>query len=214
MVVKQLLSVIFFVFTCLEISKSVHNKHPVPFNKLATCQEFDVESKSCLHYFPVGSIKNYKNRDFKLQMKFYVMATNDANIVLTNGLELGKGRIAYTIVVAGFENTYSWIRNTTEVTVGIDSHLPKILSPLWPTPILVQVKYDGTLLVSIPDVAEPLMVADARDLTEINQVCIYAWNCESRWFYNCTELEDVFIEDESDCSHNKRDCLAGIEWVN
>lgn len=97
MVVKQLLSVIFFVFTCLEISKSVHNKHPVPFNKLATCQEFDVESKSCLHYFPVGSIKNYKNRDFKLQMKFYVMATNDANIVLTNGLELGKGRIAYTI---------------------------------------------------------------------------------------------------------------------
>lgn len=25
------------------------------------------------------------------------MATNDANIVLTNGLESGKGRIAYTI---------------------------------------------------------------------------------------------------------------------
>lgn len=48
---------------------------------------------------------------------------------------------------------------------------------------------DGMLFVSIPNVAEPLMVADASDLTQINQVCIYAWNTESRWFYNCTELD-------------------------
>lgn len=97
MVFTRISLVIFSILTYMRIIGSIYNKYPVPFNKLATCQEFNIESKSCQHYFPVKSIKNYKTNEFKLQMRFYVMATNDANIVLTNGLESGKGRIAYTI---------------------------------------------------------------------------------------------------------------------
>ncbi|CAD7081951.1 unnamed protein product [Hermetia illucens] len=121
------------------------------------------------------------------------MATKDANIVLTNGY--GEGTIRYTAVVGGYANTYSWLRNTSDTTVGLDSHLPNILSPLWPTPITVEQKHNGRLDISIPGVAEPLLTADASDLTEVKSFCIYAWTNPCRWFYNCTEIEDALSDD-------------------
>lgn len=47
----------------------------------------------------------------------------------------------YFSVVGGYANTYSWLRNTSDTTVGLDSHKTGILSPLWPTPIVVRQKY-------------------------------------------------------------------------
>lgn len=45
---------------------------------------------------------------------------------------------------------------------------------------------DGQLSVAIPGVIDPLLRADASDL-EVKSVCLYAWQAESRWFYNCNE---------------------------
>lgn len=43
-------------------------------------------------------------------------------------------------VIAGGGNTYSWLTNTSATTLGLESHLTDILSPLWPTPIVVRQK--------------------------------------------------------------------------
>ncbi|CAD7091532.1 unnamed protein product [Hermetia illucens] len=124
------------------------------------------------------------------------MAKNDANIVLSNSQ--GKGTVQYTIVVGGADNTYSWLRNTSDTTVGLDSHTPGLLSPLFPTPVIVRQKHNGQVEVSVPGITDPLLRADAADL-EVQSICFYAWNTQSRWFYNCAEKEDS-------CSVVKRNC--------
>ncbi|XP_037907734.1 uncharacterized protein LOC119649593 isoform X2 [Hermetia illucens] len=98
-------------------------------------------------------------------------------------------------VIGGVGNTYSWLRNTSDTTIGLDSHLPNILSPLWPTPIIIEQKHDGRLDVSIPEVAEPLLTTDASDLTNVQSFCLYAWRNPCRWFFNCTEIEDDLLDD-------------------
>ncbi|CAD7081943.1 unnamed protein product [Hermetia illucens] len=122
------------------------------------------------------------------------MASTDANIVLFNGIP--KWDVRYTVVVSGgSDNRYSWLRNTNDTTVGPESHLGQLLSPLWPLPITVRQKINGELQISVPGVADPLLVADASDLKEIKAFCMYAWKNKSRWFYNCTEEEDIFLDD-------------------
>lgn len=32
-------------------------------------------------------------------------------------------------------------------------------------------------------------MADAPDLTEVKLFCLYSWRTDSRWFFNCTEVE-------------------------
>ncbi|XP_037907731.1 uncharacterized protein LOC119649593 isoform X1 [Hermetia illucens] len=193
MTLIQRVCLILFVLCLLKYSFSVHNKHPVLFSKLATCQEFSLEADKCLHFFPFEKIKNYKSKENKIHLKLYVMASMDANIVLTNGY--GEGTVRYTAVIGGVGNTYSWLRNTSDTTIGLDSHLPNILSPLWPTPIIIEQKHDGRLDVSIPEVAEPLLTTDASDLTNVQSFCLYAWRNPCRWFFNCTEIEDDLLDD-------------------
>ncbi|CAD7081949.1 unnamed protein product [Hermetia illucens] len=201
-----------FILFCARFSDSVHDRNPVPFSKLATCQEFDIDSHKCLHFFPLETIKNYQTKEYKLHLKFYVMATNDANIVLTNGY--GEGTVRYTAVIAGGGNTYSWLRNTSDTTLGLESHLTDILSPLWPTPIVVRQKTNGLLDVSIPGVAEPLLLADASDLTEVKSFCLYAWRNKSRWFYNCTESEDILLDKNTDCNSRRGQCQLFVGFEN
>lgn len=168
--------------------QSVYNQNPVPFSKLATCQEFTLNAERCMHFFPIESVKNYKTKENKIHLKFYVMAARDANIVLSSGY--GENDARYTAVIGGVENTYSWISNRQDTIVGQDSRLPNILSPLYPTPIVVLQKTSGQLHISIPSQAEPLLMADAPDLTEVKLFCLYSWRTDSRWFFNCTEVED------------------------
>ncbi|CAD7081944.1 unnamed protein product [Hermetia illucens] len=184
-----------FVLSLFTFCNCDYSKNPVPFSKLATCQEFDIDSNRCLHFFPIESIKNYKTKEYKLYLKFYVMAWTDANIVLFDGFP--KWKVRYTVVVGGGGgNKYSWLRDTNDTIVGPESHLTDILSPLWPTPIIVRQKINGELDISVPGVADPLLITDASDLKETKSFCLYAWTNKSRWFYNCTEEEDILLDSD------------------
>ncbi|CAD7093724.1 unnamed protein product [Hermetia illucens] len=185
---------LFFASAFLSVTGGSHSA--VPFLKLATCRDFNIKSSECQHYFPIDMLTNNISNEYKLHLTFYVMTTTAANIVLTDGNN--KGKVRYKAVVGGYANTYSWLRNTSDTTVGLDSHKTGILSPLWPTPIVVRQKYDGQLSVAIPGVIDPLLRADASDL-EVKSVCLYAWQAESRWFYNCNEDNEYRTMDGYTC---------------
>ncbi|CAD7080793.1 unnamed protein product [Hermetia illucens] len=128
------------------------------------------------------------------------MGDHDANVQLSNGQD--EKMVLYTIVVGGYSNTYSRIRNASLLTAGIDSYRTGLLSPLWPTPIDVRLKYDGELSVAIPGVVDPLLRASAPDL-DVKSLCFNVYLSEGRWFYNCNE-EDEYISAASPCKIDVR----------
>ncbi|XP_037919957.1 uncharacterized protein LOC119657218 [Hermetia illucens] len=193
----RVVTVLFCALTFVNVSQSGESQHKASFLKLATCQEYDIESTSCQHYFPVDVFKNHRTDEYKLYLKFYVMTGHDANIVLSSSLK--KSDIQYIIVVGGGGNTYSWLRNGTDTTVGLDSRMVGILSPLWPATIIVRQKYGGQLEVAVPGVADPLLRAEAADL-EVQSVCLFAWDNQSRWFYNCSDQEDHCLAIRENCA--------------
>lgn len=94
--------------------QSVYNQNPVPFSKLATCQEFTLNAERCMHFFPIESVKNYKTKENKIHLKFYVMAARDANIVLSSGY--GENDARYT--AGGYFHFRLWRLNckATEIS--------------------------------------------------------------------------------------------------
>ncbi|XP_037907521.1 uncharacterized protein LOC119649442 [Hermetia illucens] len=172
----------------------------ISFPKLSTCQEYVTTSGLCDHYFPIDVFKNHRSTEYKLHLKFYVMGDHDANIKLSNGQD--EKIVLYAIVVGGHSNTYSRIRTESLHTVGIDSYKTGLLSPLWPTPIDVRLKYNGELSVAIPGVVDPLLRASAPDL-DVKSLCFNVYLSEGRWFYNCNE-EDEYISVASPCKIDVR----------
>lgn len=92
MVLTRVICLTFLVSGLLSVVTIAHSK--VSFLKLSTCQEFDIDSSECQHYFPIDVFKNNISSEYKLHLTFYVMTTNDANIVLTNGKN--RGTVRYT----------------------------------------------------------------------------------------------------------------------
>lgn len=92
MVLTRVICLTFLISGLLSVATIAHSK--VSFLKLSTCQEFDIDSSECQHYFPIDVLKNNISSEYKLHLTFYVMTTNDANIVLTNGKN--RGTVRYT----------------------------------------------------------------------------------------------------------------------
>lgn len=68
----------------------------VPLTKLVTCKEYDsTATPVCQHFFPINIFKNYVSSEYKLYLKFYVMARNDANIVLSNDINTNNRSTQY-----------------------------------------------------------------------------------------------------------------------
>ncbi|XP_055839970.1 uncharacterized protein LOC129907676 [Episyrphus balteatus] len=154
---------------------------------------------------------NLKNDNERLHLKFYVKASMEAHILLSEnnsykwkfpafnfqigyfqfsfGKNPGRG---YEIVIGGLRNTISWISAGRDIGVRlkrarntkVDS--PNILSSSDPIPIEIIQTNDGELIVNIPGYSVPFLKYWDTDPVNINYFSFATYGGNSaEWFFNC-----------------------------
>ncbi|XP_055837506.1 uncharacterized protein LOC129905904 [Episyrphus balteatus] len=160
-------------------------------------------------FIEVSSIKtNLPKHNERLHMKFYVMTSMEAHILLSENnspnwefpvyfnfhfgcIDLSvaaKHGRGYEIVLGGYGNTLSWISTGKSIGISRNTEVnsPNILSSLDPIPVEIIQTNEGELIVNVPGHRVPLL--KYLDMNPVNikyfSFGTYGGN-SAKWFYNC-----------------------------
>ncbi|XP_030372094.1 acetylcholine receptor subunit beta [Scaptodrosophila lebanonensis] len=171
-------------------SAATKGRYNITFAELDSCDTYEITEGGYAYkdFFIVHSLdnNNIKN-DERLHLKFYVLTSMDAHILLSVTDRPRPHDRVYEIVIGAGGNTFSAIRTSMglrRVSTNQDQHLLSIYDP---TPIEIIQTKDGNLQVFIPGFkTEPLLrFLDASALT-INYVSFSTFGPNTaRWFYDC-----------------------------
>ncbi|XP_055920838.1 acetylcholine receptor-like protein cup-4 [Eupeodes corollae] len=188
---------VFAIHTFFQICGA--SKFNISLSNLATCEEYYIKSRGYTYadFFNINSMKNGKTKDNeRLHLKFYVMTSMDAHILLSEVDNPRKLDRVYEIVLGAGANSFSAIRlmmSRERVTTIL---APDLLSALDPMPIEIIQTKDGILLVNIPGFAEPHLNYTDESPLNIRFVSFSSYGIISaKWFYDC-QFDGFFGEME------------------
>ncbi|KAL5277291.1 hypothetical protein ACFFRR_002489 [Megaselia abdita] len=158
----------------------------LPYSALEGCKEHRIESGYVYTAFRISEFKNNKplyNEVFRL--KFYVFCHSNGLILISNNPNVQSGDSAYEIVLGGWDNSKSAIRNATEGRNLYEKGGP-VCSPLYPTEVIVSLTKDGLLSVVLPGFQTPFMFLQDSQPSYNKFVAFSSWKGNAaRWFYDC-----------------------------
>ncbi|XP_016991994.1 acetylcholine receptor subunit beta [Drosophila rhopaloa] len=162
----------------------------VSFSQLEFCETY-MANPGYLYrdFFEVHELSNNnKKAGERLHLKFYVMTSMDAHILLSVTNHMRFNDRVYEIVIGAGGNKFSAIRTAMgmrRVATNSDSNLVSLYEP---TPIEIVQTQNGELFVYIPGFKkEPLLkFIDESPLT-INYLSFSSYGTNTaRWFYDCS----------------------------
>ncbi|KAH8290831.1 hypothetical protein KR054_006303 [Drosophila jambulina] len=205
-------SVALALCSCLCLAPPIaHCKYNVSFAQLDSCETYLIQDAGYAYrdFFMVNSLDNNRAKaGERLHLKFYVLTTMDAHILLSVTNHVRPNDRVYEIVIGAGGNTFSAIRTAMGVRRVSTNQDRNLLSLYEPTPIEIvqtQSEYrvvirlsqnassislpsaDAELFVYIPGFKkEPLLqFIDASALT-INYISFSSFGTNTaRWFYDC-----------------------------
>ncbi|KAH8299472.1 hypothetical protein KR044_001735, partial [Drosophila immigrans] len=167
------------------------SRYNISFAQLDTCDSIDIDTSHGYAYkdfFMVHALDNNNIKDNeRLHLKFYVLTSMDAHILLSVTSHPRHMDRVYEIVIGAGGNTFSAIRTNMGMRRVSTNQDPQLLSIYEPTPIEIVQTKDGDISVYIPGFkTEPLLhYLDVSPLT-INYISFSTFGTNSaRWFYDC-----------------------------
>ncbi|KAL7735388.1 hypothetical protein ACLKA6_003238 [Drosophila palustris] len=179
---------------CLALTQrpvAAKSRYNISFAQLDTCDSIDIDTSSGYAYKDFFMVHTLDNNNIKanerLHLKFYVLTSMDAHILLSVTSHPRHTDRVYEIVIGAGGNTFSAIRTSMglrRVSTNQDSQLLSIYEP---TPIEVVQTKDGDLSVYIPGFkTEPLLHFLDASALNINYISFSTFGTNSaRWFYDC-----------------------------
>ncbi|XP_020800363.1 neuronal acetylcholine receptor subunit alpha-3 [Drosophila serrata] len=184
-------SVALAFYSCLCLAPPIaHCKYNVSFAQLDSCESYSIRDAGYAYrdFFMVHSLDNNKAKaGERLHLKFYVLTTMDAHILLSVTNHVRPNDRVYEIVIGAGGNTFSAIRTAMGVRRVSTNQDRNLLSLYEPTPIEIVQTQNAELFVYIPGFKkEPLLqFIDASALT-INYISFSSFGTNTaRWFYDC-----------------------------
>ncbi|KAI8035927.1 neuronal acetylcholine receptor subunit alpha-4 [Drosophila gunungcola] len=161
----------------------------VSFSQLESCESYKVPiGYGYRNFFMVHTLSNNnKKAGQRLHLKFYVMTSMDAHILLSVTNHLRPNDRVYEIVIGAGGNTFSAIRTAMGLRRVATNHDRNLVSLYEPTPIEIVQTQNGELFVYIPGFKEEplLQFIDESPLT-INYISFSSFGTNTaRWFYDC-----------------------------
>ncbi|KAH8395369.1 hypothetical protein KR222_003019, partial [Zaprionus bogoriensis] len=166
-------------------------RYNVSLEQLNSCDSLDIEPSSGYVYqnfFMVHSMENNKiQSNERLHLKFYVLTTMDAHILLSVTNRPRQYDRVYEIVIGAGGNTFSTIRTTIGARRVSTNQDPYLLSVYDPTPIEIVQTKDGDLYVYLPGFKkDPLLHFLDSSPLNVNYISFSSFGSNSaRWFYDC-----------------------------
>ncbi|XP_034475939.1 neuronal acetylcholine receptor subunit beta-4 [Drosophila innubila] len=179
---------------CLALSQrpvAAKSRYNISFAQLDTCDSINIDTSSGYAYKDFFMVHTLDNNNIKsnerLHLKFYVLTSMDAHILLSVTSHPRNSDRVYEIVIGAGGNTFSAIRTSMglrRVSTNQDSNLLSIYEP---TPIEIVQTKDGDLSVYIPGFkTEPLLHFLDASALNINYISFSTFGSNSaRWFYDC-----------------------------
>ncbi|KAH8283455.1 hypothetical protein KR018_002519, partial [Drosophila ironensis] len=166
-------------------------RYNVSFAQLDTCNSYEIREAGYAYrdFFVVHSLDNKQLREGeRLHLKFYVLTSKDAHILLSVAKQPRSNDRVYEIVIGAGENTFSTIRTTMGARRVSTNQDHNLLSVYEPTPIEIVQTQNGDLLVYIPGFKEePLLKFTDPDPLTINYLSFSSFGLNrARWFYDCS----------------------------
>ncbi|XP_017123744.1 neuronal acetylcholine receptor subunit alpha-4 [Drosophila elegans] len=181
-------------FLCLALihraeSAGSQTRFNVSFSQLESCETYMVPiGYGYRNFFMVHTLSNNNIKaGQRLHLKFYVMTSMDAHILLSVTNRLRPNDRVYEIVIGAGGNTFSAIRTAMGLRRVATNHDRNLVSLYEPTPIEIVQTQNGELFVYIPGFKEEplLQFIDESPLT-INYISFSSFGTNTaRWFYDC-----------------------------
>ncbi|XP_017045094.1 neuronal acetylcholine receptor subunit alpha-6 [Drosophila ficusphila] len=171
-------------------SAQSQSRFNVSFSQLDSCESISIPNTGYGYrtFFMVHELDNNNRKAGEwLHLKFYVMTSMDAHILLsvTNHLR-GNDRV-YEIVIGAGGNTFSAIRTAMGFRRVATNHDHNLVSLHEPTPIEIVQTQNGELFVYIPGFKkEPLLQFIDESPLSIKYISFSSFGSNTaRWFYDC-----------------------------
>ncbi|XP_034109092.1 proton-gated ion channel subunit pbo-5 [Drosophila albomicans] len=179
---------------CLALAQrpvAVKSRYNISFAQLDTCDSINIDTSQGYSYKDFFMVHRLNNNNIKdnerLHLKFYVLTSMDAHILLSVTSHPRLTDRVYEIVIGAGGNTFSAIRTSMGLRRVSTNQDPQLLSIYEPTPIEIVQTKDGDLFVYIPGFKTEALLhyLDASALT-INYISFSTFGVNSaRWFYDC-----------------------------
>ncbi|XP_001362061.3 neuronal acetylcholine receptor subunit alpha-10 [Drosophila pseudoobscura] len=192
--IPWLISAALWLWLCLCLALPAHTvagRYNISFAQLDTCDSYTIKEAGYAYrdFFMVHTLDNNQvNNNKRLHLKFYVLTSMDAHILLSVTNRLRPNDRVYEIVIGAGGNTFSAIRTAMGLRRVSTNQDRNLLSVFEPTPIEIVQTQDAELFVYIPGFkTEPLLqFMDASALT-INYISFSSFGTNTaRWFYDCS----------------------------
>ncbi|XP_016967744.1 uncharacterized protein LOC108036246 [Drosophila biarmipes] len=180
---------------CLALIDQAESELPptrfnVSFSQLDSCDSFSVPNTgySYRKFYMLRDLSNNNRKaGERLHLKFYVLTTMDAHILLSVTNHPRINDRVYEIVIGAGANTFSAIRTSMGLRRVATSQEPNLVSLYEPTPIEIVQTQNGELFVYIPGFkSEPLMQFIDNDPLTINYLSFSSFGSNTaRWFFDC-----------------------------
>ncbi|KAH8320848.1 hypothetical protein KR067_011352, partial [Drosophila pandora] len=163
----------------------------ITFGQLDTCDSYSITASGYAYrdFFMVHSLDNNKARSGeRLHLKFYVLTSMDAHILLSVTDRLRPTDRVYEIVIGAGGNTFSAIRTAMGMRRVSTNQDRNLLSVYEPTPIEIVQTQNAELFVYIPGFKkEPLLQFVDTSALNINYISFSSFGSNTaRWFYDCS----------------------------
>ncbi|KAH8348505.1 hypothetical protein KR084_008050 [Drosophila pseudotakahashii] len=180
---------------CLALIDQAESELPptrfnVSFSQLDSCESHSVASTGYGYrkFYVLHELNNNNQKEGeRLHLKFYVLTSMDAHILLSVTNHPRINDRVYEIVIGAGGNTFSAIRTSMGMRRVATSQEANLVSLYEPTPIEIVQTQNGELFVYIPGLKkEPLMqFIDEAPLT-VNYLSFSSFGSNTaRWFYDC-----------------------------
>ncbi|XP_023167360.2 ligand-gated ion channel 4 [Drosophila hydei] len=188
--IKWLISV--FLYLTLALHPAVaKGRYNISFAQLDTCDSIEIDKFAGYAYkdfFMLHTLDNNKVLpNERLHLKFYVVTTMDAHILLSVTNHPRPDDRVYEIVIGAGGDTFSTIRTSMGMKRVSTNQDLELLSVYEPTPIEIIQTKDGDLYVYIPGhKKEPLLHYIDPSPLSINYISFSTFGTNAaRWFYDC-----------------------------
>ncbi|XP_017096832.2 uncharacterized protein NtR [Drosophila bipectinata] len=166
------------------------SRYNITFAQLDTCDSYSIGQSGYAYrdFFMVHSLDNNKARSGeRLHLKFYVLTSMDAHILLSVTDRLRPTDRVYEIVIGAGGNTFSAIRTAMGLRRVATNQDRNLLSVYEPTPIEIVQTQNAELFVYIPGFKkEPLLQFVDSSALNINYISFSSFGSNTaRWFYDC-----------------------------
>ncbi|ALC40474.1 maker5 [Drosophila busckii] len=180
---------------------TVESRFNISFAQLDSCNSYEIESSRGYSYKDSFMVHTMDNNNIepnqRLHLKFYVLTSMDAHILLSVTSRPRPNDRVYEIVIGAGGNTFSAIRTSMGLRRVSTNQDPHLLSMYDPTPVEIIQTKEGDLYVYIPGFKkEPLLHFMDASALNINYISFSSFGTNSaRWFYDCafdgysTEME-------------------------